>query len=265
MDFQEIVYVLWTGHMRVFPALSLGCRQWSAAGLDSIGKCSSITSTAWVNLSEACFTGTTLSHWIILCNSCRYQSLLGSNIDRCRGCASDLRPDMMKPAFPAKSDLPPTWGGGVVVKNKGRLPEINFGVFFLAFFICCQKLDLLPKAWFVAGFSISGGKSLAHPLQMASLFQRSERRPLADRPRKARLFRYSQVPSPPPRHCSLWRSYLWLRGSRRVAYPDDRSAHLARSAIPLALSSILSSPILYFLSLPALRIPMGTCTYPLKW
>ena len=66
-----------------------------------------------------------------------------------RGCVSDLLPDMLKPAFPAKSDLPPTIWGGSVAKNKGRLPKITFGVssFFFSFaaksLICCQKLDLL--------------------------------------------------------------------------------------------------------------------------
>ena len=65
-----------------------------------------------------------------------------------RGCVSDLLPDMLKPAFPAKSDLPPTsfFVNFFVAKNKDRLPKITFGVFFSFFFICCQKLDLLPKA-----------------------------------------------------------------------------------------------------------------------
>jgi hypothetical protein len=56
---------------------------------------------------------------------------------------------MLKPAFPAKSDLPPPFFVGFffVAKNKTRLPKITFGFFsFFHFFICCQKLDLLPKA-----------------------------------------------------------------------------------------------------------------------
>ena len=57
-----------------------------------------------------------------------------------RGCVSDLLPDMLKPAFPAKSDLPPTFifVSFFVAKNKDCLPKITF-VFFMF-------LHLLPKA-----------------------------------------------------------------------------------------------------------------------
>ena len=48
-------------------------------------------------------------------------------------------------------------GNFVVVKNKARLPKIT--CFFLMFFF-----HLPPKAWFAAGFIISGSKSLNHPL-----------------------------------------------------------------------------------------------------
>ena len=62
---------------------------------------------------------------------------------------------MLKPAFPAKSDLPPTFGGGdsFVTKNKGRLPKITFGVLFsfaAKSLICCQKLDLLQVSAYLA-------------------------------------------------------------------------------------------------------------------
>ena len=50
--------------------------------------------------------------------------------DHLRGCFSDLLPDMLKPAFPAKSDLPPTFlCFFFVAKNKDRLPKITFNFF----------------------------------------------------------------------------------------------------------------------------------------
>ena len=52
----------------------------------------------------------------------------GGSVDR--GCASDLLPDMLKPAFPAKSDLPPTI----------YFPKITFG------FFCFVLFHSLPKA-----------------------------------------------------------------------------------------------------------------------
>ena len=79
-----------------------------------------------------------------------------SSASSVRGCFSDLLPDMLKPAFPAKSDLPPTFlGGFFVAKNKGRLPKITFGVFLFFSFaakslICCQKLDLLQVSAYLA-------------------------------------------------------------------------------------------------------------------
>ena len=92
-----------------------------------------------------------------------------------RGCVSDLLPDMMKPAFPAKSDLPPTfslwiffarinWKFDVMAsvlllsfwlsvhsyfmfmikshlfKNKDRLPKITFGVFLTNFSFAAKSL-----------------------------------------------------------------------------------------------------------------------------
>ena len=61
---------------------------------------------------------------------------------RSRGCVSDLLPDMLKPAFPAKSDLPPTcfFVNFFVAKNKDRLPKITVLLLFYFFF------HLLPKA-----------------------------------------------------------------------------------------------------------------------
>ena len=57
-----------------------------------------------------------------------------------RGRASDLLPDILKPAFPAKSGLSPTFFCWIFVdKNKGRLPKITFNDLF-GFF------RLLPKA-----------------------------------------------------------------------------------------------------------------------
>ena len=80
----------------------------------------------------------------------RVQPIYTRGIDR--GCVSDLLPDMLKPAFPAKSDLPPTF---FVAKNKDRLPKITFR--FLLFFsfaakslICCQELDLLQVSAYLA-------------------------------------------------------------------------------------------------------------------
>ena len=70
---------------------------------------------------------------------------------RYRGHVSDLLPDMMKPAFPAKKPF----GSFFVAKNKGRLPKITFGFFISLSFaakslVCCQKLDLLQVSSYLA-------------------------------------------------------------------------------------------------------------------
>ena len=83
--------------------------------------------------------GSEIVYDYVVWSYCFWMHILHLCCGKClnRGCAGDLLPDMLQPAFPAKSDLPPTVF--FVAKNKDRLPKVT-SLFF----------HLLPKAWFAA-------------------------------------------------------------------------------------------------------------------